>query len=71
MTITFEVKWGSKRFPIEMSAQQFQKLTVGDLKLKCQELTEIQPEYMKLLAHGGNIIIQKNHLCKILMREYI
>jgi hypothetical protein len=55
MTITFEVKWGSKRIPIEMSKGEFEVLTVADLKLKCQRLTEIEPQFMKLLAHGGNM----------------
>lgn len=55
MTIAFEVKWGSKRFPIEMSIENFQVFRVADLKLKCQQLTDIEPQFMKLLAHGGNM----------------
>lgn len=52
--ISFEIKWGSKRFPIELTEEEYENTTVLDLKLKCKELTEIETSYMKLLAYGGN-----------------
>jgi hypothetical protein len=53
---TFEIRWGAKRFPIVLSDEEYNIMTVGILKSKCQQLTEIEPPFMKLLAHGGIII---------------
>lgn len=53
--ISFEIKWGAKKFPIELTENEYEKMTVLDLKLKCQELTEIEPSFMKLLAYGAQL----------------
>ncbi|KAG0169675.1 hypothetical protein DFQ28_003483 [Apophysomyces sp. BC1034] len=54
---TVEVRWDSRRFHIEFNQDEFQNATVGDLKRKCQLVTDIDPLHMKLLAYGA---IMKN-----------
>jgi hypothetical protein len=51
--VSFEIRWSAKKFLIDLNDEEYNAMTVGDLKLKCQQLTEIEPQYMKLLAHGG------------------
>ncbi|KAI9257733.1 hypothetical protein EDC94DRAFT_173986 [Helicostylum pulchrum] len=51
--VTFEIRWGAKRFPIDLNDDEYNTMTVSDLKLKCHELTEIEPQFMKLLAYGA------------------
>ena len=51
--ISFEIKWGTKKFPVEFTQDEFDTMTVSDFKVKCQQLTEVEPQYMKLLAYGG------------------
>ena len=51
--ISFEIKWGTKKFPVEFAQDEFDAMTVSDFKVKCQQLTEVEPQYMKLLAYGG------------------
>lgn len=53
--VTFEIRWGAKRFPIDLNDDEYNTMTVSDLKLKCHELTEIEPQFMKLLAYGGKL----------------
>ncbi|RCH94986.1 hypothetical protein CU098_007651 [Rhizopus stolonifer] len=50
--VTFEVKWATKRLVIKTTQDEYDIMTVADLKLKCQEWTEIEPVFIKLLAHG-------------------
>ncbi|KAF7722233.1 hypothetical protein EC973_003514 [Apophysomyces ossiformis] len=50
---TVEVKWASRRFPVEFSQDEFQHATVADLKRKCEQVTDIDPSTMKLLAYGA------------------
>lgn len=51
--VSFEIKWGTKKFTIDLDDEEYIELTVHELKAKCQQLTEVEPEFMKLLAHGG------------------
>lgn len=51
--ISFEVKWGTKKLDIELTQEAFDAMTVSDLKLKCQQLTEVEPPFMKLIVKGG------------------
>lgn len=51
--VSFEIRWNAKKFIIDLNDDQYNTMTVGDLKLKCQQLTEIEPQFMKLLARGG------------------
>lgn len=53
--ISFEVKWGTKKFDIELTQEAFDTMTVSDLKSKCQQLTEVEPQFMKLIVKGGTI----------------
>ncbi|CAO3645485.1 unnamed protein product [Mucor fragilis] len=51
--ISFEVKWGTKKLDIELTQEAFDAMTVSDLKLKCQQLTEVEPPFMKLIVKGA------------------
>ncbi|KAG2214059.1 hypothetical protein INT46_004974 [Mucor plumbeus] len=51
--VSFEIKWGTKRFPIELTQDEFDTIKVSNFKVKCQQLTEVEPQYMKLLAYGA------------------
>ncbi|KAG2204340.1 hypothetical protein INT47_009382 [Mucor saturninus] len=53
--VSFEIRWNTKKFLIDLNDEEYDAMTVGDLKLKCQQLTEIEPQYMKLLARGAII----------------
>lgn len=53
--VSFEIRWSAKKFLIELNDEDYNAMTVGELKLKCQQLTEIKPQYMKLLARGGKL----------------
>jgi hypothetical protein len=50
---SFEIKWGTNRYSIDLSQQEYDTATVADLKLKCQSLTKVEPHFQKLLSHGG------------------
>jgi hypothetical protein len=52
--VTLEIRWSTKRFTLNLTEEEYNAMTVADVKLKCQGLTEIEPPFMKLLAHGGN-----------------
>lgn len=56
MAVAFEIRWGSQKFPVELTDEEYNAMTVADLKLKCQQWTEIEPPFMKLLAKGGKIL---------------
>ncbi|KAK4510293.1 uncharacterized protein ATC70_004723 [Mucor velutinosus] len=51
--ISFEIKWGAKKFDIELTQETFDTMTVSDLKSKCQQLTEVEPQFMKLIVKGA------------------
>ncbi|KAI8380097.1 hypothetical protein BD560DRAFT_421503 [Blakeslea trispora] len=51
--VLFEVKWGTQKLLIESSQEEFDSLTVSDLKSRCQTWTEIDSRFIKLLAHGA------------------
>ncbi|KAL7331891.1 Ubiquitin domain-containing protein ubfd1, variant 2 [Mucor circinelloides] len=51
--ISFEIKWGAKRFDIELSQEEFDTVTVSDVKSKCQQLTKVEPQFMKLIVKGA------------------
>ncbi|KAL7317699.1 Ubiquitin domain-containing protein ubfd1 [Mucor circinelloides] len=51
--ISFEIKWGAKRFDIELSQEEFDTMTVSDVKSKCQQLTKVEPQFMKLIVKGA------------------
>lgn len=55
MTVHIEIKWGAKKFNVEFTDEEFDATTVHQLKLHCQQLTEVEPEYMKLLSRGGKL----------------
>lgn len=59
--ISFEIKWGAKRFDIELSQEEFDTMTVSDVKSKCQQLTKVEPQFMKLIVKGGIIDKQQQH----------
>ncbi|KAL9551330.1 hypothetical protein MBANPS3_004309 [Mucor bainieri] len=51
--VSFEVKWGTKKFDIELTQEAFDTMTVADLKSTCQQLTEVEPPFMKLIVKGA------------------
>ncbi|KAI8365408.1 hypothetical protein EDC96DRAFT_190279 [Choanephora cucurbitarum] len=63
--VSFEVKWGTQKLSIELSQEEFDSLTVNDLRLRCQAWTEIDSRFIKLLAHGA---ILKDD--KMLLKNY-
>lgn len=65
MTVHIEIKWGTKKFNVEFTDEEFDTMTVHQLKLHCQLLTEVEPEYMKLLSRGA---VLKND--KELLKNY-
>ncbi|GAN08470.1 hypothetical protein MAM1_0206c07982 [Mucor ambiguus] len=50
---TFEIKWGAKKFDIDLTQEAFDTMTLSDLKSKCQQLTEVEPQFMKLIFKGA------------------
>ncbi|KAI8974654.1 hypothetical protein BDB01DRAFT_386012 [Pilobolus umbonatus] len=50
---TFEIKWNQTLFVVDLTPQEYNVMTVKDLKLRCQTLAQLKPDYYKLLAHGA------------------
>lgn len=53
MTAELQVKWNRHRYTVEFPTEEFDTVTVKDLKEKCHRFTGIDPANMKLLAYGG------------------
>ncbi|KAI9025914.1 hypothetical protein CLU79DRAFT_743706 [Phycomyces nitens] len=52
--LAIELKWSSKRFIFEFEDEEkLERTTVGELKNKCQQVTEVKVDVIKLLAHGA------------------
>lgn len=71
MTVNIEIKWGTKKFNVELPEEDYIKMTVHQLKLHCQRLTEVEPEYMKLLSRGGKLDLQMHQSTPICLIELI
>ncbi|KAL0089392.1 hypothetical protein J3Q64DRAFT_1728409 [Phycomyces blakesleeanus] len=52
--LTIELKWSSKRFTFQFEDEnELEKTTVRELKAKCQKVTEVKSDFIKLLANGA------------------
>lgn len=54
-----QVKWAGRRFGIEFAdSEELSNYTVSQFKEKCQRLTGVDSQDMKLLAYGGRCVTE-------------
>lgn len=54
MSVSIQVKWGRKKFPVEFhSVQDMEATPVKELKAHIQRMTGVDPSSMRLQAFGG------------------
>lgn len=57
MSVSIQVKWNGKKFPVEFqSVKELEATPVKELKAHIQRMTGADPATMRLQAFGGKII---------------